>query len=117
MKKALILLCLLCFGSASVQAQYNEPSQMSERKARSTIEKTLTEDVKNAAVPLNSKLDYIARNYDDSDLRALIKNYEKTNRKIAAHKGETYKPYDQRIDTQNPQKVKRYFRKRVDIIF
>lgn len=117
MKNALFILCALCLGFASTaQAQYAQ-EKMSTAKAHATIEKALTEDVKNASKALNTKIDYIATNYDDGELRALIKNYEKTNRKLAARKGIPYVPYDRRIDVQNPQKVKRYFRKRVDIIF
>ena len=86
-------------------------------RQRATIDKTLTEEVVEAARPLNSKLDYIAATYDAGDLRALIKNYEKTNKKIAARQGKTYVPYDRKINVEDPQKVKRYFHKRVDIIF
>lgn len=118
MNKALIILYILCFAcfASTAQAQYAQ-EKMSPAKARATIDKTLTEDVENASKSLNNKIDFIAANYEDWELRALIKNYEKTNRKLAARKGEAYIPYDRRIDVQNPQKVKRYFRKRVDIIF
>lgn len=118
MNKALVILSILCLVliTSTAQAQYTQ-EKMSPAKAKATVAKALTEDVTNASKTLNAKIDYIATNYDDAELRALIRNYEKTNRKLAAREGKPYVPYDRRIDVQNPQKVKRYFRKRVDIIF
>ena len=116
MKRILLIVAVVCFGSISAEAQYGNKS-MRPAAARATIDKTLTEEVVEAARPLNSKLDYIAATYDAGDLRALIKNYEKTNKKIAARQGKTYVPYDRKINVEDPQKVKRYFHKRVDIIF
>ena len=116
MKRILLIVAVVCFGSISAEAQYGNES-MRPAAARATIDKTLTEEVVEAARPLNSKLDYIAATYDAGDLRALIKNYEKTNKKIAARQGKTYVPYDRKINVEDPQKVKRCFHKRVDIIF
>lgn len=75
------------------------------------------EDTVKAAVPLNRKIDYIAGNYDENDLKLLIKNFEKTNRGTAQKQGKEYVPYDRRIDVNNPEEVKRFLRRRVDIIF
>lgn len=75
------------------------------------------EDTVKAAVPLNRKIDYIAGNYDENDLKLLIKNFEKTNRGTAQKQGKEYVPYDRRIDVNNPEEVKRFLRHRVDIIF
>ncbi len=116
MKHILLIIVAVCFGSVSAKAQYGEtPSP--QAAAQTTIDKVLTEDVVEAARPLNKKIDYIATTYDSGDLRALIKNYEKTNKKIAARQGKAYIPYDRKINVNDPQKVKRYFHKRVDIIF
>lgn len=115
MKRILLIVAVVCFGSISAEAQYGNES-MRPAAARATIDKTLTEEVVEAARPLNSKLDYIAATYDAGDLRALIKT-TKNQQKIAARQGKTYVPYDRKINVEDPQKVKRYFHKRVDIIF
>ena len=95
----------------------NTKEKMTIEQAQKKINETLNDNLTKAAKPLNNKVDYISHSYDEGDLRALIKNYEKTNRKIAKRQNKTYIPYDQKIDVNDPQKVKRYLRKRVDIVF
>ncbi len=117
MRQVLLALVLCFLLVPTTQAQSVEQDEMTPEQAQSVIEKTLTEDVKNASEQLNTKVDYIATRYDDNELKALIKNYEKINRKMAARQKEPYIPYDRKIDVNNPDKVKRYLRKRIDIIF
>lgn len=115
MKYLLFIIAALCLGSGTAAAQYG--GNMSRTAAEREIQEILTDDITAAAKPLNNKLDYIATAYDEGELKDLIRNYEKTNRKIAARLGKDYVPYDRRIDVSDPQKVKRYFHKRIDIIF
>ena len=115
MKYLLFIIAAFCLGSETAAAQYN--GTMSKRAAEREIQKILTDDITTAAKPLNNKLDYITTAYDEGELKDLIRNYEKTNRKVAAKLGKDYVPYDRRIDVSDPQKVKRYFHKRIDIIF
>ena len=63
MKRILLIVAVVCFGSISAEAQYGNES-MRPAAARATIDKTLTEEVVEAARPLNSKLDYIAATID-----------------------------------------------------
>lgn len=117
MMRMLVVLSAFCFSVSVAQAQYNSDANADLAAARATVKEIRTKDVTTAAKPLNNKIDYIAGAYDAGELRALIKNYEKTNKKIAARQGKAYIPYDRKIDVNNPQKVKRYFRNRVDIVF
>lgn len=116
MKRILSVFAVFLLAAGAVQAQVDEV-MMRPTVARATIKETLTEDVIEAARPLNGKIDYIASTYDEGDLKALIKNYEMTNRKTARRQKKAYVPYNRKIDVNDPQKVKRYFHKRVDIIF
>ncbi len=117
MMRMLVVLSVFCFGISAAEAQYNPDANAELAAARTAVKEIRTKDVVTAAKPLNNKIDYIAGRYDAGELRALIKNYEKTNKKIAARQGKAYLPYDRKIDVNNPQKVKRYFRNRVDIVF
>ena len=114
MKQFLFILAFLCFALPAVA---EEERQLSPAATEMKLREILNDDIKDAAKPLNSKLDYMADAYSDGELRALIKNYEMTNRKLAARQGKAYVPYDRKIDVNDPAKVKRYFRKRIDIIF
>lgn len=116
MMRVLIIISAFCLITISAQAEVSEVAQ-TPAAAEMAIKEIMTEDVITASQPLNDKIDYIAKNYSESDLKYLIKNYEKTNKKVAARRGKAYVPYDKKIDVNNPAKVKRYFRKRVDIIF
>ena len=83
----------------------------------STLEEIIAEHRKQAAEPLNERIDYISQNYSEKELKDLIINYEKMTRKVAQNKGIKYVPYDRKIDVNDPKKVKRFLKNRTDIIF
>ncbi len=112
-----ILFIAACLAFPAAAQTADTQKEMTVTEAQAQLQDILNESLVEAAEPLNKKVDYIASSYDDGELRALIKNYEKTNRKIAARQGKKYVPYDRKIDVSDPQKVKRYLRKRIDIIF
>lgn len=80
-------------------------------------EKFLTDDVVAASSSLKKHVDYIAENYEEADLRRMIRNTEEIERKIPQRGDRTYKPYDRRINTKNTEDVKRFFRQRIDAIY
>lgn len=116
LKTAAITIAAFFIGFSPVWAQTAE-NDISAEEAKRQLKEILTEDVVKAAEPLNKKIDYIARNYDENDLKLMIRNMEKTDREAAKMQGKDYIPYDRRIDVNDPEQVKRFLRKRIDIIF
>ena len=84
--RMLVVLSVFCFGISAAEAQYNRDANAELAAARTAVKEIRTKDVVTAAKPLNNKIDYIAGRYDAGELRALIKNYEKTNKKLRPDK-------------------------------
>lgn len=114
--KNLLTALIVCMAiSHSVFAQNKE---MTPIEAQQLInEKFLTDDVVTVSASLKQHVDYIADNYEEGELRDIIRNAEEVERKIAKRLERTYEPYDRRINVKRPQDVKRYFRKRLDAIY
>lgn len=117
MKELLFAITLSLFVLASPARAEMSDEQIELEKARNTIKVLVTDDVVRSSQPLNNNIDYIAGNYSEDELKSLIRNYEKITRKVAIKQGKEYVPYDRRIDVKNPEEVKRYLKRRSDIIF
>ena len=110
----LILILALIIGIVDAHAQTEMTPEEAQRILR---EDFLTDDVVNATRPVNESLDFMARNYSEKELRNVIRNYELLERKRAAREEREYLPYDRKIDIKNPDEVKRYFKKRTNVVF
>ena len=111
-----ILTILFSINSANAQVDL-DIENMSLEQAQAELRKYLTDDVVNASKPLNNTIDFMANNYSEQDLKALIKNFELVARKSAEKQGMEYVPYDRKIDINNPAQVKRFLKNRINIIF
>lgn len=112
------LLIVLAVGIAISHSAFAQNKEMTPAEAQQAInEKFLTDDVVKASSALKQHVDYIAVNYEESQLRDIIRNTEEVERKTAKRLGRVYQPYDRRINVKKPQEVKRYFRKRIDAIY
>lgn len=115
MKNLLITLAACAVISHSAYAQTKE---ISPAEAQMIInEEFLTDDVVKASSALKQHIDYIADNYQEAELRGIIRNTEEIERKTAKRLHRSYIPYDRRINVKKQQEVKRYFRKRLDAIY
>ncbi|MBP3546590.1 MAG: hypothetical protein J6K16_05620 [Alphaproteobacteria bacterium] len=113
-----LLIGLAISPSAFAQIEGAVPEEISPAQAQRIInEDFLTEEVVKTTAPLKKHIDYIAKNYEERPLRELIKNAEEIERKVAKKLEEDYVPYDRRIDVKNPEQVKRFFRKRISVIY
>jgi hypothetical protein len=116
MRALFIILSALMFGIGNVNAQISA-TDMTKAQAEKALKGYVTDDVEKASQPLKKSINFIAGNYSESELKALIKNYEMAARKSAYKQGKPYIPYDKRIDVNKPSEVKRFLKKRADIIF
>jgi len=119
LKTVLIILgILICGGnSALAQAESEMEKEMTPEEIQQQLDELFPEEDRKAAEPLNKKIDFIAKNYDKNDLKLIIRNFEKVNRETAKRQEKDYIPYDRRIDVNAPDQVKRFLRRRIDIIF
>lgn len=117
MKALLITALSIILSAGAVCAQVANSENMSKEEAVIALKEYLTEDLVTASQPLNNDIDFVAKNYSEKELKALIKNYELITRKAAIREGNEYVPYDRRIDVDNPPEVKRFLKHRIDMIF
>ena len=113
-----LLIGLAISPSAFAQLEGVIPEDISPVQAQRIInEEFLTEEVAKTTAPLKKHVDYIAENYEERPLKELIKNAEEIERKVARKLDEDYVPYDRKINVKNPEQVKRFFRKRINVIY
>ena len=113
-----LLIGLAISPSAFAQLGGVIPDDMSSAQAQRIInEDFLTKEVVETTAPLKKHIDYIAENYEERPLKELIKNAEEIERKVAKKLDEDYVQYDKRINVKNPEQVKRFFRKRISVIY
>ncbi len=113
-----LLIGLAIYSPAFAQLEGIIPEEVSPMQAQRIInEEFLTEEVVKTTAPLKRHVDYIAKNYEERPLREMIKNAEEIERKVARKLDDEYVPYDRRIDVKKPEQVKRFFRKRINVIY
>lgn len=113
-----LLISLAISPSAFAQLEGVIPEDISPVQAKKIInEEFLTEEVVKTTAPLKKHVNYIAENYEERPLKELIKNAEEIERKVARKLEEDYVPYDRKINVKNPEQVKRFFRKRINVIY
>ena len=100
------------------QSVFAKENTISPEKAQKIINSEfLTPKVVKNTGGLKSDIDYITNNYSEGDLHKLILSREELERKVAKQLGETYVPYDRKVNVKNPSDIKRYFRARSNVIY
>ncbi len=114
----IVIVFVLVLGFACSQAYADNTSTVkTKEQIEQEIKSYLSDDLVEASKGLNQNVDYISNNYSEAQIRQTIKNYELLHKKAAKKQGKDYVPYDKQIDVNNPKDVKRFLKKRTDIIF
>ncbi|MBQ8677335.1 MAG: hypothetical protein IJ529_02560 [Alphaproteobacteria bacterium] len=116
MHKWLIILAAL--SSLISQTAAAQTSKMTPEEILAVVNRDfLTEDTIKATDSLRSQVNYVAENYEEAQLKRIIRNMEEMERKASRESETLYVPYDRRINVKKPDDVKRFFRKRIKTIY